>query len=82
VAGTPEARATVHLSPGEKVSWAALEGYAQTRRPTSALDFSRKAADGYFPGHFDGEHMGVGAPPSAKDEVDTAPNNTNVNRSK
>ena len=33
---------------------------------------------GYFPPQCPGEHMGVGAPPSAKQEIDTALRSTKV----
>jgi hypothetical protein len=36
----------------------------------------------YFPGQFFGAHMAGGAPPSAKDTVETAPSNSTVARIK
>ena len=57
-----------------------------TRKPAcpqeilaSDLHHSQKT---YFPGQCAGEHIGAGAPPSAKDTVDTAPNTSRVARIK
>jgi hypothetical protein len=41
-------------------------------------DFYASELAAYFFGQLPGEHIGVGAPPAAKDEVDTAPKSTKV----
>ena len=42
----------------------------------------RHRRKGYFPRQLLGEHIGGGDPPSARDEVDIAPNNSRVSSSR
>jgi hypothetical protein len=56
-----------------------------TRKPRSPQEDSEVfclPARSYFPGQFPSEHMGLGAPPSANDDVDMAPRNSSVASSK
>lgn len=45
---------------------------------TAHKQFSSYSRSGYLPGQFPGEHIGGGAPPTANEEVDTAPSSTRV----
>ena len=74
----PTAETRGQTSAGGGKAWAALAGYAQTRRPTRSFEFRSLRLPDYFPGQCPGEHIGAGAPPSANEAVDIAPNNTKV----
>lgn len=59
-----------------------MAGYSQTARPTREFRGFLPAPRSYLSGQFPGEHMGLGAPPSANDMVDAAPSNSSVASSK
>ena len=52
-----------------------------TRKPDSPQEVSESTGAGFrplFPLHCEGAHIGAGAPPSANDAVETAPNISSV----